>query len=209
MSTIRAFIFDIGNVLLRFDFSLALRKLSADPDAAAERVLELIEPVKAAYEAGRMERADFQREVRAIVKFTGQDADLVAAWEDIFTENAPMVELVQSLHGRFPLYLLSNTSDIHKEFIFRTYPVFRLFDDGVYSYLARASKPEREIYEIAARQFGVTPGETLFIDDLAANIESARAVGFRAHHYHPDRHEALLQELDALGVERSAVPIQP
>jgi putative hydrolase of the HAD superfamily len=196
----KALIFDIGNVLLRFDFGLALRKLADHSTPAAEAILALIEPVKAAYEGGRMTRADFQAEVRAIIRFSGTDADFIAAWEDIFTENEPMVALVRQLHGRLPLYLLSNTSDIHVDFIFRRFPFFRLFDDAVYSYLVRASKPEPEIYEIARRQFNVTPSETLFIDDLLPNVQAARAAGFNAHHYHHEQHAAFLLELKELGV---------
>ncbi len=197
---IRAFLFDIGNVLLRFDFNLALQKLAHHCDPAAETILELIEPVKAAYEGGRMERADFQAEVRAILRYTGTDTDFISAWEDIFTENQPMIDLVNQLRGRYPLYLLSNTSDIHVDFILRRYPVFSLFDDAIYSYKVRASKPEREIYEITVKQLGINPTETFFIDDLLPNIASAREVGFRAHHYHHEQHGRLLTELRAEGV---------
>jgi glucose-1-phosphatase len=202
-STLRAFIFDIGNVLLRFDFNLALQTLARDCDPAAEAIMDMIEPVKVAYEDGRMTRADFQAQVRAILRYTGTDADFIAAWEDIFTENQPMVELVERLHGRYPLYLLSNTSDIHIDFVFRRYPVFHRFTDAVYSYKVRASKPDRAIYEIAIRQFGVTPGATLFIDDLLPNVESARSAGLHSHHYHHDRHDALLGELRAAGVSEA------
>ncbi len=198
---LRAFIFDIGNVILRFDFQHAMRKLEQHCNPIAESILELIEPVKLAYEGGRMERADFQAELRAILRYTGTDADFVAAWEDIFTENQPMVRLIEALEPQYPLYLLSNTSDIHVDFIFRRYPVFGRFRDAVYSYKVRASKPEREIYEIAARQFGVEPAEAFFIDDLAPNIATAAAVGFQTHHYHHDRHEALLEQLKALGLD--------
>ena len=198
---LRAFIFDIGNVILRFDFQHAVRKLQQHCNPIAESILELIEPVKLAYEGGRMERADFQAELRSILRYTGTDADFVAAWEDIFTENEPMIRLIEALEPQYPLYLLSNTSDIHVEFIFRRYPVFARFRDAVYSYKVRASKPEREIYEIAARQFGIAPAEAFFIDDLAPNIASAAAVGFQTHHYHHDRHGELLEKLKTLGVD--------
>ena len=147
-----------------------------------------------------MERADFQKEARAILRFTGSDADFINAWEDIFTENLPMIALVEKLHGRYPLYLLSNTSDLHVDYIFKQYPFFGLFTDAVYSYKARAAKPDAAIYQIAQRQLGLEPSETFFIDDLLPNIETARALGFRAHHYHHDRHPELLEELRQCGV---------
>ncbi len=194
-----AFIFDIGNVILRFDFQQALRKLAQHATPAAESILDLIEPVKNAYEGGRLPRADFQKEVSAILHFTGSDADFVSAWEDIFTENAPMIRLIEQLAPRYPLYLLSNTSDLHVDFIFRRYPVFGHFRDAVYSYRAGASKPEPEIYAIANRQFGVCPAETFFIDDLEANIRAGAEAGWQVHHYHHDRHEALLARLREAG----------
>lgn len=198
---IRAFLFDIGNVILRFDFNLALKKLFQDRDPAAEAIVDLIEPVKLAYEGGRMTRADFQAQARAILQYTGTDTDFISAWEDIFTENAPMVALIEQLHGRYPLYLLSNTSDLHVDYIFRTYAVFHRFTDAIYSFRVQASKPHPEIYEIAAQNLGIVPAETFFIDDLLPNIETARALGFHAHHYHYEQHAALLAEVRSCGVE--------
>ena len=138
------------------------------------------------------------RSVFDVLRYRGTEAQFIAAWEEIFEPNIPMFELVQSLHGRVPLYLLSNTSDIHREYFFRRYPVFACFDAGIYSYEVRASKPNRVIYEITAKQLGIDPAATFFIDDLLPNIEAARALGFRAHHYHHDRHEALLAEVATL-----------
>ena len=59
---IRAFLFDIGNVLLKFDFTIALRKVAAQSDARDELdALERIEQIKAPYEAGEIDRAAFLR----------------------------------------------------------------------------------------------------------------------------------------------------
>ncbi|HEY2342528.1 MAG TPA: hypothetical protein VGH90_05845, partial [Chthoniobacteraceae bacterium] len=93
----RALIFDIGNVLLRFDFQVAWEKLSRDTDAAAEAVFKKIEAIKEPYEAGLLTRAEFQAKLREILRYTGSDADFVSAWEDIFTENQPVVDLVRRL----------------------------------------------------------------------------------------------------------------
>jgi HAD superfamily hydrolase (TIGR01509 family) len=201
---IDAFIFDIGNVILRFDFNAAMQNLQRHCDPAAESILEQIEPVKVAYEGGRIGRSEFQAKMREILRYTGTDADFISAWEDIFTENEPMIRLIEQLETRYPLYLLSNTSDIHVDFIFARYPVFQRFTDAVYSYKVRASKPEPEIYRIALAQFGVDPSRTLFIDDLEANIRSGAEAGLRVHHYHHDHHALLLQQLQEAGVNLPA-----
>jgi putative hydrolase of the HAD superfamily len=199
---IRAFLFDIGNVLLKFDFSVAMKKLlllSEVEDALTATTQ--IDRIKLGYEDGQIDRAAFLRGVFDVLRYRGTEAEFVAAWEDIFTPNEPMVALVERLHGRFPLYLLSNTSDIHRDYVFRRYAFFGRFTAGTYSYEAKASKPVREIYQIAQRQLALDPATTFFIDDLLPNIETARTLGFTAHHYHHDQHAALLAQLAGLGVD--------
>jgi putative hydrolase of the HAD superfamily len=199
---IRAFLFDIGNVLLKFDFSVAMKKtlVLSDVQDAIDATVQ-IDRIKLGYEDGQIDRAAFLRGVFDVLRYRGTEAEFVAAWEDIFTPNEPMIALVERLHGRFPLYLLSNTSDIHRDYIFRRYDFFSRFTAGTYSYEARASKPGKEIYEIAQKQLGLEPETTFFIDDLLPNIETARSLGFHAHHYHYDAHAALLEQLAGLGVE--------
>jgi FMN phosphatase YigB (HAD superfamily) len=198
---IRAFLFDIGNVLLKFDFAVAMKKTIAlsevhDPIEATMQ----IDRIKLGYEDGQIDRAAFLRGVFDVLRYRGTEAEFVSAWEDIFTPNEPMVALVERLHGRFPLHLLSNTSDIHRDYVFRRYKFFGCFTSGTYSYEAKASKPGREIFEVARQQLGIEPATTFFIDDLLPNIETAQSLGFRAHHYHSDNHEALLAALAAAGV---------
>lgn len=200
---IRAFLFDIGNVLVRFDFARAMQAVAALSDVADEtEAHRRFEAVKADYEDGRVSRADFLRQAIDILGYRGTEAQFIAAWQGIFWENEPMTALVRQLHGTFPLFLLSNTNDMHVEGLFRDFPVFRHFTDGTYSHEARASKPHRPIYEIACRTHGLDPRTTFFIDDLAANIATARELGFHAHHYHHERHDELLGALRSAGIHR-------
>lgn len=198
---IRAFLFDIGNVLLKFDFTIALRKVAALSDVRDElQALELLDRVKGAYESGEIDRAAFLRGAFDVLSFRGTEAEFVAAWEDIFELNEPMAELVEDLAPRFPLHLLSNTNDIHYDYFMQRYPVFARFRGGTFSHVAKASKPGREIYDIACREHGLEPATTFFIDDLLPNIEAARALGFVTHHYHHEQHGALLTQLRDAGV---------
>ena len=201
-SPVRAVLFDIGNVLLRFDFSICLRALEAhskmdDPLATFAR----FDQVKAAFEDGQLARAAFLRGVFDVLEYRGSEADFIAAWKNIFEPNEPMFALVEKLRGHYPLYLLSNTNDIHREYFMQRYPVFRHFSGGTFSDLAHASKPSRAIYEIACRDLALDPAATFFIDDLLPNIETARALGFQTHHYHHERHGELLSALTAAGVK--------
>ena len=199
---IRAFLFDIGNVLVRFDFSRAVRAVVPFSDVADEAdALHRIDAVKLGYEDGQISRADFLHEAFRILGYRGTEAQFIAAWQGIFTENEPMTSLVHALRGKFPLFLLSNTNDMHVEGLFRDFPVFAHFTGATYSHEAKASKPHRPIYEIACRTHGLDPRTTFFIDDLAANIATAREIGFHSHQYHHDRHGELLAAVRGAGVE--------
>jgi len=201
LMSIRAFLFDIGNVLLKFDFGKAVRAVAADSEVADElEVLTLIDKIKVAYEDGQIDRAAFLRGVFDVLKYRGTETGFISAWEDIFEPNEPMVALVEQLSRRYPLYLLSNTNELHRDYFLRSYGFFQHFKGGTYSDVARASKPGPEIYQIVCRDHGLSAAETFFIDDLLPNIETARGLGFHAHHYHLDRHAELLADVRAVGV---------
>ncbi len=198
---IDAVIFDIGNVLLKFDYLVAARRLLERGGLDELPDHGPIVAAKEALESGVIDRAEFLRRVRPEFNHTGGDEEFLAIWEDIFEENEPMTRLAGELSGRLPVYLLSNISDIHREYIFRRYPAFGCFRDGVYSYEAGALKPDPRIYRAAIERFGIEPGRTIFIDDLAANIEAAEALGFRGVRYDFARHEEAIEALRGIGLD--------
>jgi putative hydrolase of the HAD superfamily len=199
---IDAVIFDIGNVLLKFDYLVAAHRLMAHNNLAELPERAPIVAAKEALEGGRIDRAEFLRLVRPEFSHEGTDAEFVAMWEDIFEENKPKTRIAVALaaHG-VPTYLLSNISCIHHDFIFRTYPVFRTFRDGVFSYRAGALKPDPRIYEIALAQLRIDPARTLFIDDLAPNIAAAEAFGLEGLVYDHHNHLAATNRLQELGFD--------
>ncbi|MEX1045584.1 MAG: HAD family phosphatase [Chthoniobacterales bacterium] len=196
---VEAFIFDIGNVLVRFEPGKAERTLAKlgvqHPDFAALAALGQ------RYEAGALDRAEFLASWREALGGGLSDDVLAKAWQEIFEPNEPMWELVEKLHGSYPLYLLSNTNCLHHEYLVREYPVFGKFTDGVFSYRVRMMKPEHGIFELAIRQFGVSPAATVYLDDLPANVEAAGGVGLRALVYRHDAHGELAPTLRAHGVQ--------
>lgn len=194
-----AFIFDIGNVLVRFDYARAAASLSALGADLSDRAA--FEKLAARYERGEVDREEFLAQLRVVLRHTADDQTVSQAWQEIFEPNHPMWELVEKLHGVYPLYLLSNTNCLHHDYLLREYAVFEKFADGVYSYRAGVAKPEREIFAMAIRQFGIDPRATIYIDDLTANVEAARGAGLRAFRYDPDAHADLLAALQREGVQ--------
>lgn len=194
-----AFIFDIGNVLVTFDFSRAMHALSALGADLSDR--DALEQLAARYEKGEVARDEFLAQLRIILRHEADNAAVARAWQEIFEPNRPMWDLVDALHGSYPLYLLSNTNCLHHDYLLREYAVFEKFADGVFSYRAKLAKPEREIFEMAIRQFGIDPQSTIYLDDLTANVEAARGAGLRAFRYDPAAHGDLLATLRAEGVQ--------
>ncbi len=99
-----------------------------------------------------------------------------------------MVALVERLHGAgTPLYLLSNAPALLDRWLRgparQRHPFIGLFSDYVVSGLVGCSKPDAAIYNLACRTGGFEPGEAVFIDDVAANVEGARAAGMAAMHH--------------------------
>ncbi len=176
---LRAILFDIGNVILPFDFTPAMIALRARSRIQENAAWEKAESLKYAYEGGGLSRGDFIAAMRKEVGFEGTDADFEAIWSDIFTCNPGMEEFVRAQHATgLPLYLLSNTSDLHVEYFTARFPIFECFRGAVYSHVEKLLKPDPAIFQVAIERFALEPAQTLYIDDLAPNIETAHALGF-------------------------------
>jgi putative hydrolase of the HAD superfamily len=189
---VKAVVFDIGNVLLRFDFGMMAKRVAPFCKVSMASVPSLVEPLKMELERGRISGDAFLREVASLLGFSGDFSLLRAAWQEIFEPIAATHQLVRLWRGKYPLYLLSNTNDLHAEYFLKTYDVFSCFDGAVFSHEAGVMKPDAGIYEHAENRFGLEPGATLLIDDLLPNVESAKAKGWMAHHYCERAHENLV-----------------
>lgn len=105
----------------------------------------------------------------------------VAAW---FRFDQAMVEWFTSIRSSVRhLALLSNINDDGVEALRRMAPWLGTFDTLVLSCEHKVVKPGPEIFGILVERLGVEPGDCLFVDDIAANVEGARAVGLNAHRY--------------------------
>ena len=183
------FFFDIGNVLTTFDFQIALKKflplcrLTQDP-------FQLTKLIRRAYEGGEHSTEELIRESMKLIGFIESEAVFREHYNDIFAPIPAMWATVERLAPAYPLYLFSNTSELHKEHLFERYPVFHHFRGGIYSYSARSMKPQDGMYEQGMKLVGVPPEEIIYIDDLPANIETGRKFGWQCWQYDHREHEA-------------------
>ncbi len=99
-------------------------------------------------------------------------------------DNLPATcELIEELAGRgYRLFCLSNMSVEYYDYL-KDRKVFSFFEGRIISALEHTIKPEKEIYQILFDRHCLIPEETLFVDDLIANIEAARALGIQTVHF--------------------------
>jgi glucose-1-phosphatase len=197
---------DIGNVLVTFDFSIAAKRFATLCPHPETHVLGLLQALKEPLEDGQLSDADFIAQGMAAIDFQGSPTDFIAIWCDIFAPNPAILPTLKALAGRLPLYLLSNTSGLHKEHLFASYPVFAHFDDGIYSYAAKCSKPGKPIFHHTIERLELDPTQTFFIDDLAANIATAADLGFVTHRYDHQQHHQLDVKLQNWLASHDLVP---
>jgi len=185
------FLFDIGKVLLDFDFESSLSKLlpedHADPAASMAKLLDK----KDEFETGRISLGDY---TSWAIKTLGTDAtpdEFHSAWQNIFTPNLPMWDAARKLAAAgHRLILFSNTNAIHCPWVFEAYPEFSLFHGSILSYEVDSIKPHPEMYQHAIAKYALVPRNTLYIDDLPANIATGIRFGFKTHQYDLTNHAA-------------------
>jgi FMN phosphatase YigB (HAD superfamily) len=198
---IQALIFDIGNVLIPFDWQPFISRLQADSVNLTTDVEMELRELMIRFEVGEMTGETFTRLATHLIGFKGGEAKFIGIWNGIFRANPPMERMILALKERYPLFLLSNTSDLHLAYLMRNFDVLQHFADGVYSFQVKCAKPERRIFETAIKQFGLKAESTAYIDDLAANVRSASEVGLKAIQYDLTKHAEFEQRLVEIGVQ--------
>ena len=103
------------------------------------------------------------------------------------------LETVRLLAETYPLAIISNTSDVHIQFLEANYSFFPLSSQRIYSHVFGGRKPDARIYEHARNSMGAEPSKSLFIDDRIENIHAAADLGWMTIHFNDalDLREAL------------------
>ena len=185
-----AVIFDVGMVLYDWNPRYLYAKVFAERAIGDDRALDaFLQGVVTRewhfqHDAGR---PFAETSAELIAQFPEHEA-LIALWGPRFLETLGdpipgMPELVAELdEAGVPLFAITNFSaEFWKPFRAREAWLFDRFRDIVVSGDEKLIKPDAAIYELALRRFGLRAEEAFFVDDNAANVEAARAMGISAH----------------------------
>jgi HAD superfamily hydrolase (TIGR01509 family) len=197
---IKNIIFDLGHVLVNVDYSNFRNKLEAD--GVKEELYNSFFTGGAyrniGYEAGRIDTRQFIEKCVNELGLKMSGSEFADAFNIMFAEIKPMSSLLRNLkaEGKHKLYLLSNTSPLHFEYIKTGYDYINLLDDFALSYKLKSLKPEPEIYLKAMDLFKSKPEESVFIDDLIENCQGAEKVGIKSIQYDLKKHDKFEKEFD-------------
>jgi FMN phosphatase YigB (HAD superfamily) len=178
-----AFIFDLGKVLVDFDYSVAARKIAArssQPPACLHSFLST-SPLLVDYESGRLDRRQFFAGIRDAIGFHGDIEEFGGYFADIFMELPETIALHAELRRNgFKTYIFSNTNDLAIEHVRRNFPFFKNFDGYIFSYEVGGLKPQPEIYAAMEKLAGRCGADLVYLDDRPENIAAGQARGWHA-----------------------------
>ncbi len=196
------YLFDIGKVLLDFDFAPALGELTG-PSSNQEDFQTLMAK-KDGFESGQIAKQDFIAEASQLLDFHGSAEAFCDAWNAIFTPIPGTWELVKELKAQgHRLILYSNTNCIHAPHITSHYSVFEHFDGAIFSHEVKAIKPAERFYLASIQLYDLIPEETIYIDDMPENIAAGKAFGFHSFQYDLHNHGDLLEWLKTIPASTS------
>ena len=184
MTSIKAIIFDIGNVLITWDPKNLYKKLISDEEELnwfCSNIVTL--DWHTHHDAGLPMKEGIKNLTAQYPKYADEIAAFDTRWaETIGVEIDGMLELMQQFSAKnIPMFAITNYSaEKYPEFE-RDFPFAKHFKDIVVSGREGIVKPSNEIYALAINRFGIKPEETLFIDDRAENIHAAEKFGIQGH----------------------------
>ncbi len=180
--TPRAIVFDLGKVLLDFDYRIAARSVAARGNVSTEEIMRHFgaAPLLLRYETGLMTTTEFFEETRKITGYTGSEAEFASVFGDIFTPIPPMIELHRQLRqSGLRTYIFSNTNELAVRHIRATYPFFACFDGHILSYEHGCMKPDPALYAVVESQSRSRGAEILYIDDRPENVKMGATRGWQ------------------------------
>ena len=182
--TPRAVLFDVGNVVVRWNPRTLYSKLFPDT-AACDRFLS--EVCTMAWHAEHDRGVAMADNAAQLIALHPEHATAIhawdARWDEMFSGAIPETEAaIGDLHARgVPIWGLTNMPAEKADWCLSLSPAFARFDGMVVSGREGAIKPDPRAYQRVLDRAGMAAGEMLFVDDSPTNIEAAHRLGFDVH----------------------------
>lgn len=184
-------LFDLGNVILPFNHYQIPEKLSRfspekgslDSTKIFSYLFDLQDGSVNLYESGKLSSFEFFDSLKRHFHLSISFEEFIPIWNEIFTENQEVSQIIRSLKGKKRLGLISNTNPLHFDYALSKFPIIETFDKWILSHEVGFKKPAREIFQRAVEWASVEPERILFIDDTKRHVEAAISLGMQGIHF--------------------------
>ena len=184
--TISVIVFDLGNVLLPFDYNKLTTKLDKVESGLGECFVEAYfgnYEFHRDFERGKITDEMFIKRMLEILNNKIDSESFCNYYANIFKVNEDVAALLPKLKKNYKLILLSNTDPIHKKYGWEHYDFLKHFDELILSHEIGAVKPEEEIYRAVEKASGAPSEEHIFIDDIEKYVAAAKSLGWDGLHF--------------------------
>lgn len=175
-------VLDVGGVLVNFDLKPLIRALSKN---RGEKItlppLSAIDELFLPVQTGQSSLDEIVPKLNATLGVSLTPAEWNALSCSIFTGEMPgMKEMLIELKKDFFLVALTNTVEVHRTFLLKTYDILKLIDGWIVSYLEGVAKPDPAIYHRVVDRYCNGGVPYFHTDDLPEYVEAARQLGWRS-----------------------------
>lgn len=178
-----AIVFDLGMVLIPFDYSIAVNRLNKIEQNLGNRFIEFYNSnyhLHREFEKGMMTEPEFINKMLTIVDHKLDQETFCKIYSEIFSVNEDVASLLPALQKNYKLFLLSNTNSIHRKYGWQDCEFLKYFNELILSYKVKSLKPEEGIYRAVEAASGFSSAEHFFIDDVQEYVDAAKKLGWDA-----------------------------
>ncbi|MCX5813393.1 MAG: HAD family phosphatase [Proteobacteria bacterium] len=183
---IKLFVFDLGNVILPFEhrqiaaklYEKSEKKTAISPDDIFKFLFDRGKGVVNIYETGQISSIEFFSQLREHYRLAMDFEEFKGIWNPIFSENLQVSDAISYLKSKgYPVFLLSDTNELHFTYVTETYPIVHKMDEWILSYKVGVKKPVKRIYDVIFEKTDVDRDEVFYIDDIERYVEAAKGFG--------------------------------
>jgi FMN phosphatase YigB (HAD superfamily) len=200
---IQAVVFDLGKVLVDFDYGIAAPRIAARSNMTVEELYRFMmkTPLLLQYETGLVTTDDFYSQICRGTGFRDTLDEFAVVFGNIFSPIEPMIQLHASLNARgIPTFVFSNTNELAIRHVRKAYPFFKNFNGYIFSYEHQAMKPDAKLYQVVERESGRRGAEILYLDDRPENVAAGAERGWHAVlHESPEKSREAVMKFGLLG----------
>ena len=178
-----AIVFDLGNVLIPFDYNVAINKLNKIEEGLGNKFIEFYNSnyhFHRDFESGKIPEPIFLDAMLEEVEHKINAETFCKIFSEIFTVNEDVASLLPILKKDYKLFLLSNTNSIHQKYGWQKYEFLKYFDKLILSHEVGSVKPEEKIYREVEKASGLPSAKHFYIDDIQEYVDAAIKLGWDA-----------------------------